>query len=365
MDQYRHKQHNAPAYLPQQRGNANSHSFVPTSSFPPVSVKSGQNPSEDYWQGKHLKSSLYGLPEFRETTLGHLMEKEKIGDSDPRLVVIGEKNPESRNRRDKEREFCKQKTGSDKYWEQVDFKEAKTDRYGKVLTDSSGNVKEGRDSADPWELKMLELARTIELFLDYARLGIQKLFLLGKSSQDSSTVAFIRESINEALKCMVSLSSSHAHLENGNIGFRWRESNGKEVVQDLRVHVNELINMQAYLYAIVDRCNILPPEKTISGLDEVKAATARVKRIIARNNLDVDWRATKPDISKKRSMAIHQEVNKRWRETGVLKVEDDLRKHLELHNDRKYQLMSRNDFNSQLDAWEKQKGVAKLRHELR
>ena len=320
-----------------------------------------QQPAEP---SKKPHPKLPPLPEFSplQLDIGSLAESQHSGSpkktsslfNEDVLYVIGETHGVSEERREEEERFCKDVIGSDKYYKEEQFKEAKRDSSGELELDNEGNVMEGREPADPWDLRMLQsLTLTIDKINDI-RDTLQAM-LSSKSSKEDLEVNLSHNYHYMDIYMAVSREMC-VLLEKEKDGFRWKELNGgKKAVDNLRQCLDRLKAMTLEFQAEHENRpeeEQLTLEQTIdllkSPLNNYEKQVNIAKKLILKKNTRIDVNITTSEVGMLRSKIMHKTAQDRYKTKGVWKVGYTHQEHMKSYPNRKYQLISEKEFNSQL-----------------
>ena len=225
--------------------------------------------------------------------------------------VIGEDHFVSDDRREEEKELCYLQTGSRKYLKEYEFKEA--------TVDSFGNVTEGREPADPWNLRMLQ---GIRYLMDFGIAHILKK-IENETSSDPSQSHLPVAAFEDARKFIPvyvhAISHYYDELVKGRDGIKWRELNGEEAVEKLGTGLSDVNMLKQKFIQISDKLLTLPPEVTTNLLENLQDELALVEEIVIGNEKHLTF-LSHDEICGERTDRMQEALNATSEQNMIVKI---------------------------------------------
>lgn len=237
-----------------------------------------------------------------------------------KLNVAGEEHPESEVRRTEEKRFCNNKTSSDNYWTEWEF----------MVT--NGNSKR---HGDPYPLRVEQF---ISLILGELN-GIFKSLATNETSKITTQIDDMCRSLNT-----LSVQINDLCVKPGEHEIEDEETKKyiemKKPIEILKKSGEDVrIGWENHL-AGKKTTSEFP--KLFSSLYKDFTGEMNVKKI---RDFNI--------ISKERSVKMDEAANSMHSEKGVWKIGDKHRSDMERMKNKKYNLVSRTEFNYEYDKWEK------------
>ena len=267
-----------------------------------------------------------------------------------RLTVAGEDHSKSEQRREQEQLFYRYITGSNNYCTEPQFKVA--------AVDSVGNVTEGHDSADPWNLQMLQS-------IAISSGSIDSIFeVLPRETEYHFLFEVIQPQIINNMESIFDYTDNilfkGTDLLQGTNGQKWIESNGNEVVEEVRARLGPLQAALFKLYPIMDRLNKPLPkdltkllENITESLNGLQMELLSMRDIVGKNGAnESNANLTHDDISLLRSNAMRREADARANQDGLLKFGQS--HYLDIKADPvppRFNLISMQEFDAAYELW--------------
>lgn len=247
------------------------------------------------------------------------------------LNVVGEDHKVSGQQRESEKKFCKEKTGSKKYWTENIFPKGRK-RFIDYFIDM-------REPADPWDLRMLHYIELVRTNINI----LEKQWENNWSEEDRKDQ--VRKGIEKFLKYIV---NNYMNLKKHTDGKTWRtkaKQKWKKPEEVLKVEIET---------GIMDIINGDLRREEIYKTGKLPLFRSRLANLLDGIEKKLyEGGTAKPDnISKARSDAMHEAAKEAAnREKGVWKVGDAHRKDMEKMGREGYALTSKVDFDTEYDEW--------------
>ena len=289
--------------------------------------------------------------------------------ADDKLNIVGENHKKSSSRRALEEKFVQELTGG-KYYREREFKEADID--------SEGNEKEGREPADPWDLRILHRVS----FIRYDLKSLEEAKYFNKSDFLNCIKSIVDsiDGIYISVELVEEKFQGHTKTEQGlgleADGSHWLERNGEQSLKDLRSEIDVLDGIIDDLDNIKDsisrdvqkdkdeneyryRFGQLSLEDATTKLTllakRIEYNLNKIEEIVLRNNSDPDVRSnlSEYEVSELRSRKMAKEGNKRVSNAkGCLwMVGNEHVKHMKSYPDNLFHLVDEDEFESAFQQW--------------
>lgn len=292
-----------------------------------------------------------------------------------RLNVIGEYHDISDKRRDVEKQFCYEQTGSREYFTEAAFKATdytpKHDHHGRELPDRPDGISpsildkdahrplhHGRKlpdrpaGADPMKLRMIQYICIILEELMNVKCAIEE--------QDLD-ISFnvISKELNENLEI---LRLSYLDTFIGLDGFEFKDSQTKEALMKLGSKIEAIEKSSTNISNILEssKLNLEQLNTLFPAVKQAVTEALEVKKLLCKDSPEIpdddfNWSSDSMCLTAiYRSEAMHEAAQRRAKTAKgqTWKIGEDHREHMMVNNKRDYNLVSEAKFDDALKQWQ-------------